>query len=43
MKEERGVWIRPFTDLIYLMPPYVIGADDLTCLTSAIGAGLDIL
>ena len=40
---ERGVWIRPFTDLIYLMPPYIIGADDLTCLTSAIGAGLDIL
>ena len=39
---ERGVWIRPFADLIYLMPPYVIGADDLTCLTSAIGAGLDI-
>ena len=40
---ERGVWIRPFADLIYLMPPYVIGADDLTCLTSAIGAGLDVL
>ena len=40
---KRGVWIRPFSDLIYLMPPYVISADDLTCLTSAIGAGLDIL
>ncbi len=40
---ERGVWIRPFADLIYLMPPYIIGADDLACLTSAIGAGLDIL
>ena len=40
---ERGVWIRPFADLIYLMPPYVIGADDLTCLTSAIRAGLDVL
>ncbi|MDE0226447.1 MAG: adenosylmethionine--8-amino-7-oxononanoate transaminase [Gammaproteobacteria bacterium] len=40
---EQGVWIRPFKDLIYLMPPYVICAEDLTRLTSAIGAGLDIL
>ena len=40
---ERGVWIRPFADLIYVMPPYVIDSDDLTCLTSAIGAGLDVL
>ena len=40
---ERGVWIRPFSDLIYLMPPYIIGADDLACLTSAIGAGLEVL
>ena len=40
---KRGVWIRPFADLIYLMPPYVIESDDLTRLTSAIGAGLNIL
>ena len=40
---KRGAWIRPFGDLIYLMPPYVIASDDLTFLTSAIGAGLDIL
>ena len=40
---ERGAWIRPFNDLIYLMPPYVIEPVDLTCLTSAVGAGLDIL
>ena len=40
---EREVWIRPFADLIYLMPPYIMGADDLACLTSAIGAGLDTL
>ncbi|MCY3819685.1 MAG: adenosylmethionine--8-amino-7-oxononanoate transaminase [Gammaproteobacteria bacterium] len=40
---ERGVWIRPFNDLIYLMPPYVTCAEDLTRLTSAIGAALDIL
>ena len=39
----RGVWIRPFSDLIYLMPPYVIGTKDLTCLTAAIRAGLEAL
>ena len=40
---EAGVWIRPFNDLIYLMPPFVIDADDLRQLTRAIGAGLDTL
>ena len=24
-----GVWLRPFRDLIYAMPPYVIDAGDL--------------
>jgi adenosylmethionine-8-amino-7-oxononanoate aminotransferase len=35
-----GVWIRPFRNLIYLMPPYIISADDLTRLTQAIELGL---
>jgi adenosylmethionine---8-amino-7-oxononanoate aminotransferase len=26
---QRGVWLRPFRDLIYTMPPYVIEQDDL--------------
>ena len=26
---ERGVWLRPFRDLIYAMPPYVTGDEDL--------------
>jgi len=33
---EKGVWIRPFGKLIYIMPPYVVSADDLSCLTRAI-------
>ncbi|RFA25357.1 adenosylmethionine--8-amino-7-oxononanoate transaminase [Alkalilimnicola ehrlichii] len=35
---EHGVWIRPFRQLIYIMPPYVIGAQDLSKLTTAIRA-----
>ena len=30
-----GVWLRPFRDLIYTMPPYVIGAEDLGLVTEA--------
>ena len=30
---EHGVWLRPFRDLIYTMPPYVIGDDDLARVT----------
>jgi adenosylmethionine-8-amino-7-oxononanoate aminotransferase len=26
---ERGVWLRPFRDLVYAMPPYVVSADEL--------------
>ena len=33
---DQGVWIRPFRNLIYIMPPYIINADELTCLTQAI-------
>jgi adenosylmethionine---8-amino-7-oxononanoate aminotransferase len=31
----RGVWLRPFRDLIYAMPPYVTGAADLATLSAA--------
>jgi adenosylmethionine-8-amino-7-oxononanoate aminotransferase len=33
---ERGVWIRPFGDVVYLMPPLVIGEADLERLIGAI-------
>ncbi len=33
---DRGVWIRPFGTLIYLMPPYVIENSDLSVLTTAL-------
>jgi adenosylmethionine-8-amino-7-oxononanoate aminotransferase len=32
---EHGVWLRPFRDLIYTMPPYVIDEDDLETVTAA--------
>jgi adenosylmethionine---8-amino-7-oxononanoate aminotransferase len=32
---ERGVWVRPFGRLIYAMPPYIMGEQDITTLTSA--------
>jgi adenosylmethionine---8-amino-7-oxononanoate aminotransferase len=32
---QRGVWLRPFRDLIYTMPPYVIGKKDLARVAGA--------
>ena len=33
---EKGVWIRPFGKLVYLMPPYIIEPEDLAQLNQAI-------
>jgi adenosylmethionine-8-amino-7-oxononanoate aminotransferase len=33
---EAGVWVRPFSKLIYLMPPFVISKEDLKTLTDAV-------
>ena len=32
---ELGIWLRPFGRLLYTMPPYVIGDDDLQSVTAA--------
>ena len=31
-----GIWVRPFGKLVYVMPPYVMSADDLATLTRGI-------
>jgi adenosylmethionine-8-amino-7-oxononanoate aminotransferase len=36
---NRGVWLRPFRDLIYCMPPYVSDDDDISSVTGALVAG----
>jgi len=33
---ERGVWVRPFRDLVYTMPPYVSSTEDIAAITSAL-------
>jgi adenosylmethionine-8-amino-7-oxononanoate aminotransferase len=33
---EHGVWLRPFRDVIYTMPPYVIDDDDLARVSAAV-------
>ncbi|MBM3161838.1 MAG: adenosylmethionine--8-amino-7-oxononanoate transaminase [Chlorobi bacterium] len=33
---DRGVWVRPFGRLVYLMPPFIIGFRELDLLTSAV-------
>ncbi|HEX6995532.1 MAG TPA: adenosylmethionine--8-amino-7-oxononanoate transaminase [Gammaproteobacteria bacterium] len=33
---DEGVWVRPFGDVVYLMPPFVISDDELDQLTRAV-------
>jgi adenosylmethionine---8-amino-7-oxononanoate aminotransferase len=35
---EHGVWLRPFRDLVYTMPPYVTPDEDLDRITEAMVA-----
>jgi adenosylmethionine---8-amino-7-oxononanoate aminotransferase len=36
----QGVWLRPFRDLVYTMPPYVTGDDDLAQITRGVLAAV---
>ncbi|MBI9087944.1 MAG: adenosylmethionine--8-amino-7-oxononanoate transaminase [Desulfobacterium sp.] len=33
---KKGVWVRPFGKLVYIMPPYIISPEDLSVLTRAL-------
>jgi adenosylmethionine-8-amino-7-oxononanoate aminotransferase len=35
---ERGVWLRPFRDLVYTMPPYITGEEDISRIAAAVVA-----
>ncbi|MFF2654853.1 adenosylmethionine--8-amino-7-oxononanoate transaminase [Streptomyces sp. NPDC058045] len=35
---DAGVWLRPFRDLVYTMPPYVAGDEEVARIASAVGA-----
>ncbi|MDC9768555.1 adenosylmethionine--8-amino-7-oxononanoate transaminase [Proteus mirabilis] len=39
---DEGVWIRPFGQLIYIMPPYIISPEKLTKLTQAIKKAVNL-
>jgi adenosylmethionine-8-amino-7-oxononanoate aminotransferase len=33
---DRGVWVRPFGDIVYLTPAFILGDDDIAQLTGAV-------
>ena len=35
---DHGVWLRPFRDLVYVMPPYITSEDDLALICEAMTA-----
>jgi adenosylmethionine---8-amino-7-oxononanoate aminotransferase len=35
---EMGVWLRPFRELVYTIPPYVTGEEDVSRIAAAVVA-----
>ena len=40
---EHGVWLRPFRNLVYTMPPYICTPEDIAQITSAMVGVADAL
>jgi adenosylmethionine-8-amino-7-oxononanoate aminotransferase len=38
---DRGVWLRPFRDLVYTMPPYLVTDPEVATITEAVVAAVD--
>jgi adenosylmethionine-8-amino-7-oxononanoate aminotransferase len=38
---RRGVWVRPFRNLVYTMPPYISTATDIARITAGMTAAVD--
>ena len=38
---QNGVWIRPFSDLIYTMPPYIASEVDVQQICTGIAAAVE--
>jgi adenosylmethionine---8-amino-7-oxononanoate aminotransferase len=36
-----GVWLRPFRDLVYTMPPYVTAAEDVAAICAGVLAAVE--
>jgi adenosylmethionine-8-amino-7-oxononanoate aminotransferase len=39
---DAGVWLRPFRDLVYTMPPYVTGDDDVKKIIEGVTAAVEV-
>jgi adenosylmethionine---8-amino-7-oxononanoate aminotransferase len=37
-----GVWLRPFRDLVYTMPPYICSDDDVARICAGIAAAAEV-
>ncbi|MGC1567148.1 MAG: aminotransferase class III-fold pyridoxal phosphate-dependent enzyme, partial [Trebonia sp.] len=38
---EAGVWLRPFRDLVYTMPPYVTADEDVAAICAGVLAAVE--